>query len=179
MLKQIYDYLIKANLDASLEAKSQALPYDRLLVFLGADYKNRERILEITSQDQQLNQNLADSSAIKDSYYRIQFHIPLAFKVQDLAIGQVSSLLLFLNQMLDFPGLELNELENQVSYRYILLAKDKGIDELLINSLIGIVLLILDLFTETIEYLAQGKSTFNELLEEIIKIADHVKQPNI
>lgn len=174
VLEQIEKFLEKEQFDCSLVNSSEDVPYDRLLVFLGLDYEKREQILEIIAQEQ-LTDPLVKSSP-EESYYRIQFQIPLSFKVEDLALNQVASLILFLNQLVDFPGLELHELNNQVIYRYVWLTKGSGIDSKLIISITGIIMLLLELFTASIERLALGKSTFNELLEEVIKIAKSHKK---
>lgn len=164
VLDLIENFLEKEEFDCTRIPSSLELPYERLLVFIGLDYEKREQILEIVAQEQL---QISD----QEKYYRIQFQLSFPFKVENLALNQVGSLILFLNQLVDFPGLELHELNNQVVYRYVWLAKKSGIDSKLITSIVGIVMLLLELFTPSIERLAQGNTTFNELLEEVIKIA--------
>lgn len=171
MLNRIQKFLEKEQLECSLHPAIDPAFLDRLLVWVGKDFKEREQIIEITSQEQPFHLTTPTS----EHYYRIQFSYLFPFKVEDLAIPQVASLLLFLNQLLDFPGLELNELENQVAYRYVWLTSTKGLDSLLAVSLIGLIALILDLFTQSIERLADGSTTFNELLEEVIHLTQNLK----
>lgn len=177
MLKQIQQYLEKEKFECSRVGVTEQIPFDRLLVFLGLDGKKREQILEITAQEQIFNES-GDKKGHVPVYYRLQFHYLFPFAIQDLALNQVGSLILFLNQMSDFPGLELNELENQISYRYIWLAKDSGVDESLILSIIGIIKLTLELFTNSLERLAQGEVSFNDLLKEVVELGKPAKPPS-
>ncbi|WP_154017855.1 hypothetical protein [Candidatus Protochlamydia phocaeensis] len=147
---------------------------DRLLVFLGFDYKQRERIVEIIAREQQFDQAFKKTAA-PDHYFLIQFQIQLPFEVQELASNQVASLILFLNQLLDWPGFELNELNNRVSYRYVWLIKQTALDEYLITNIIGNLMLCLDMFTETIEHIATSQATFNELLEQILQFSSQIR----
>lgn len=169
MLKQIKALLDQEKYESSIIKGGKDLPfYDRLLVFIGIDSKKRERILEISSQEQILH---PEQKSSPKGYFRIQFQYFFLFAVEDTAMNQVANLLLFLNQQIDFPGLELNEVENKISYRYVWLTKGNGIDHVLILSIVGIIRLLLDLFTDTLERVAEGKTTFNELLEEIVQMA--------
>ncbi len=169
MLNHIQAILEQEKFSCVLYPATEQPSPARLLVFLGNDYKKREQILEITSQEQQLHKNLTEYPSLTP-YHRLQFRILFPFEVKEAALNQVASLILFLNQLLDLPGLELNELNNQVSYRYVWLVKEEGIDAKLVLSLVGTILLIMELFTQMIEYLADGTTTFNELLEEVIKV---------
>lgn len=160
--------LLEESFDCSLAASTATTPMDRLLLSLGLDGKKREQILEIIATQQQAPPELALPSSVTLPY-RLQFRFLLPFEVQSLAMNQVASLLLFLNQMLDLPGFELNELEGQVIYRYIWVTQMENIDRLSLLSIIGSIMLTLALFTETIESVAEGKLSFNELLAQIVE----------
>ncbi|MBA3723227.1 MAG: hypothetical protein H0W88_12615 [Parachlamydiaceae bacterium] len=173
MLKQIQIILDQEKFECSLINATEESPQDHLIIFLGTDGKNREKILEITAQEQILNPEKKPSAR---TYYRIQFKYLFPFQVKDEAFNQVAGLVLFLNQQVDFPGLELNELENMISYRYVWLTKGGSVDSMLVLSIIGIIRLLLELFSESLERLAEGQATFNELLEEIIQMAQGAKK---
>jgi hypothetical protein len=170
MLNQIQDILEQEKMDCSLYPATEELPIARLLVFLGNDNQKREQILEISAQQQPFQLKSEESQAPSDDYYRIQFHFIFPFKAIDMALPQVASLALFLNQSLDFPGLELNELENQISYRYVWLVKQNGVDSKLVMTIIGIILFFSDLLAPLLERVANGSATFNDLLKEIIEL---------
>lgn len=168
MLKTIQQQLEQAHVNCAYYEPTTEIPFDRILVLLGQDNQQREQIVEITAQEQSLN--FENTSPASTPVYRIQFQLLFPFTVEDLATSQMASLLLFINRLLDFPGLELDELDNQIYYRYVWLTKKQKIDVALILSILGIIVLVLQLFTPAIEAIANGTSTFNELLEEIIKL---------
>lgn len=172
MLKQIFSILESNNIEASIvKTTSPDIIHERLMVFLGIDSKNREQILEITTQEQILTPEKTQphTSSQKD-YYRIQFLYKFPFDCKDEALNQAGNLLHFLNQTADFPGLELNELENKISFRYVWLTKTEAIDSFIIVSLIGVIQLIVALFSESIEKVASGEKSYNELLQEVISL---------
>lgn len=174
-LNRFQSYLDSGELDSTVLSGNEDVPHDRLLIYGGQDYQQRERIIEVTTQIQQLGQNLGGSS--QDEYVRVQFQVTLPFKVEELAARDLSSLLLFLNKLIELPGWEFSELEDRIDYRYVLLTKQDGIDENLFNGIIGLILLITQLFTEIIEQVASGKRSFNNLIEEVIKIANKQVAP--
>jgi hypothetical protein len=174
ILKEIQKILEKDEFDCSFFPADENAPLDRLLIFLGLDDRKRERLLEIMAAEQQIPPEFILSPA-RHPPYRIQFRIQLPFKVQDASLNQVASLLLFLDQFIDLPGFELDELNGQVSYRYVWVITSHAIEESLIMSIMGAIMLNLSLFSETIESLADGKMSFNELLSQIVKIADSAR----
>lgn len=168
ILDQLKDILEKESFECALTPATSKIPFKRLLVVLDLDDKKRERLVEIIAYEQKMSPEFAlpQSSALP---YRLQFRIDLPFKVQNLALSQVSSLLLFVNQLLDLPGFELNELEGRVSYRYVWIAQAPSLDPLSVMSIMGTLILNLALFADTIETLANGQITFNDLLAQIIQ----------
>ena len=170
-LERIKKILEKEEFDCTLSQGTEHVPFDRLLVFLGLDGKERERMVEIIAGQQQVSPEfILPKAAILP--YRVQFRVHLPFEVEDIALNQVASLILFLNQFIDLPGFELNELEGKVLYRYVWIMQPSSIDSTLIMSIMGGIMLNIGMFCDTIESLADGKTSFNELLSQIIKIAD-------
>lgn len=174
VLEDLKRLLEKEEFDCVFASATEQFPFDRLVVLLGLDPKERERTLEIVAGQQQVSPEfiLPQSSNLP---YRLQFRVQLPFKVQDIALNQVASLLLFLNQFIDLPGFELNELEGQVLYRYVWIIPPSAIDATLLMSIIGSILLNLGMFSDTIESLADGKMSFNDLLAQVIKMAETSK----
>lgn len=170
VLNAIKSLLENEEYGCTLSPASQQIPVDRLLVFLGLDDKKRERLLEIVASPPLPTQEFAlPSNAVLP--IRIQFGVKLPFKVQDLSLNQASSLLLFLNQMLDMPGFELNELEGTILYRYVWIIHPTAIDGPLLMSILGAIMVNLGLFSDSIESVASGKMSFNDLLEEVVKMS--------
>lgn len=170
ILEKIKEILDEEEFPCSLASVSEKVPVEHLLVFLGLDVKKRERMLEVMI-GQQISPELLLSKT-SSLPYRIQFRVQLPFKVHDIALSQVASLILFINQLIDLPGFELNELEGQVFYRYVWINQPASIDHLLIMSIMGSIMLNISLFSETIESLCDGKMTFNDLLAQITQFTD-------
>lgn len=173
-LKSIQLILEKNAFICSLfPANDQAL-FDRLTIFLGLDLKKRERILDVIAIEQPIppEYTLPDATPLP---FRIQFRTELPFHIEDIALNQVASLLLFINQFIDLPGFELDELNGKVIFRYVWIIYPTLIDATLIMSIIGSIILNLSLFSETIESLADGKTSFNDLLAQIVQLADQAK----
>lgn len=175
ILKTIQAVLDEARFTSSIFPASESSPIEQLVVFAGRDQKEREKIIEINAREQQFDPKISKEQ-LKDHYYRIQFSVKLPFEVDPLALNQTGSLILFLNQQMDWPGFELNELTNQVLYRYNWLIKESAIDSRLLITIFGSILLNLDMFNDTIEQIAMGRSTFNELLESIVKFGQHIQK---
>lgn len=171
MLKEICRELEKQDFECLLIPASPEMPLDRLLVSLGFDSKTRKKMVEILSVQMDIPAEMA-SSGYEDSPYRLQFTTVLPFKIEDMALNQVASLVLFINRFLDLPGFELNELEGKISYRYVWMTERSHCDRLLVLSIIGGIMLNLTLFSDMIESLADGHETFDDLLSKIIKMVN-------
>lgn len=163
IIQQIKTILDEGNYHSSILTEGEN---SKLIVFLGLDPHEKEEILEIRH---------AQLPVISDSppLHRIEFKILLPFKVKDSSLNQVGNLLLFINQLSDLPGFELDQLEGKVFYRYVGLVPI--INQTLIATIIGAVKLSLTLFRSSIESLAIGKLSFNDLLKEIIQISNQNK----
>lgn len=171
LLSTIKKELDKQEFESTLSSPDAMHPLERLVVSLGPDNKNRTRALEICVFQLVIPKEIANQHA-QASPIRVQFKVGLPFKIDDLALNQVASLLLFINPFLELPGFELNELTNVVSYRYIWLLKEHLYDSELLGHIMGAIILTLNLFADMIELLADGKATFNDLLEQIIDIVN-------
>ncbi len=176
VLNQIQALLEKEEYECSFVTASENIPFDRLLVFIGIDDKERERILEIVESQPQVSPEyvLPEGANIP---YRLHFRIQLPFEIQDIALNQVASLLLFLNQYIDLPGFELNEIEGKVLYRYVWIMQSATLDILPLMVILGAIMLNLGLFANTIETLADGQMTFNDLLAQIIQTIETSRSP--
>lgn len=144
---------------------------DDLMVLLGNDKLERERILNISCRPLRFRIPGLNPQQ-QDQYYNIQFSIQLPFTVQDLSATQISSLILFINHSMDWPGFDFDELNNKVFFRYIWLIKDSALDATLLLNIVTAISLNLDLFSETLEQVALGKATFNEILHKITELVE-------
>lgn len=175
ILKKIKEELFKAEYESAIEPSSDEIPWERLLLYLGADEKGRERILEITAQQQELGAEISDRELPEMA--RIQFAIELPFEIKDQTYPDISATLLFLNRMLELPGFELDELQGKVLYRYVLLTSTDPLIKELYLSIIGIVDIFLNLYSELLEKVALGEMSYDELLAQILKAAQDMGAP--
>ncbi|MCE2983190.1 MAG: hypothetical protein LW832_06455 [Parachlamydia sp.] len=171
-LAHIQKILEKAQILCTLLPESDSFLTETLLVSFGLDAKQKEKTLFIQAFPMKLDTAQLKSEPI-DSAYRIQFTCPFHFEALNAAMNQTASLLLFLNQLIDWPGFELNELTNKISYRIVWLVKESALDAQQILTLIGSIVLTTDLFSEAIEKIALGHSTFNDLLSEVEQLTSN------
>lgn len=167
-LFHLQEMLLEEQLDCALIEANEEVPFDCILIYLGLDGKQRERTLQIVAQEQIFTQDIPEKFKGKAGYYRIQFMAKFPFSYEDKVTHDISSTLLFINRLLELPGLELSEFENQISYRYVLLS-NADISKPLLLSIVGNIMLLLDGFGESIEKIATGEATFNNLLEQVIE----------
>jgi len=98
----------------------------------------------------------------------------LQFDVNTKTAFETSSLLHFINHLLELPGFEFDEIENKLNYRYVLLSTRPSEAPYLYISILGIIMMVLDMFEETIEKVATGEMTFNEILKQIINVSNEI-----
>lgn len=146
---------------------SKEFPHDRLLVLITVQQDKPEEMLEIVAYPQQLPAALAK----KETYYLVQFHYQFPLKVPSAHFEQVSSSLHFFNRLLHCPGFELDELKDQMLYRYSWFIKSSGLDSLLLMQVIGSIQLSLSLFGAYIQDIAHGRKTLEDVLEQVIALA--------
>ena len=162
--------------NCSLEQASDSFPLPQLLVDLGQDKQNRPRVLAITFQEQFFQAILESQKLQAESrYVSIQFDMVFPFEMSVQTSREVACVLLFINRLIDLPGFGMSETDNQIYYRYVLLAQEKAIDKPLLLGIVGTIMLAMDLFGELIEHAASGKMTFNQLLEKIIASSESIE----
>lgn len=154
--------------DCSFET-SEALPFGCLLVYLGTDHFDRNRVLEITAQEQELGESLRETP-IEHKFVRVQFEVTLPFDTKDYTANEVASLQALINRMIELPGFEFDEIDSKVFYRYVLLTPKTGIEKDLVVGITGVIMLYLEMFSEMMERVAEGKNTFSEILEQTLEL---------
>lgn len=168
LLKKIAAISQKGELQTAHFSANEEVPYDYLTVFIGNDDQNRPRSLEITTQKQ-----IIDPSK-ESKLFRVQFSSKLPFDIVEESVNQTSNLVAFINRYLELPGFEISEIEDQLFYRYVLLVNEPGLSDELILSIIGTILLVLDLYSHSLESVASGKMSYSELLEQALKATKQI-----
>ena len=135
-LKKYRQVLEEEQLDCSILSESEQVPYERLLVFMGLDEKERERFLEITCLKQAILPDVLNENNKQPEFFRVQYTLPLPFDVKDDAASQVSGFICYLNKMLELHGFEFDEVHLKVSYRYVFVYGEKDFNKQLFISLV-------------------------------------------
>ncbi len=175
LLKPIYQILKTEKFACEIETDKKAPPFGRVLVVLGQDHLDRERILEITTQLQDLGESLKDPPELPQ-YTRIQFEVPLPLDFNDHTAAEIASLIAFLNRLLELPGFEIDEINSGIYYRYVLLTKDHPLEKDLILGLVSIITSMCEMFSNTLEKVSEGKCTFNELVEHLLQNSESLSE---
>ena len=174
-LKTIQTILEKEQLVGSIFPAGEDSPIDRLLIFLSVDSKKRERLLEITMTDP-----LAPPEHLLPQAQslpcRIQFRLQFPFLVQNNGLNQIASMFLFLNHLAEFPGFELDELNGKIFFRYVWLTQSNSLEPHLITTIISAILININLFSDSIESLIDGKTSFNDFLSQIVHLNEEMKK---
>ncbi len=165
-LEKIKNILEKEHFDCSYFSEKEK---NHLLLHLGFDDKKREKVLEIAAYDLPISpeHNSLEQGTLP---LKIQFKTIFPFKIEDSSLNQVASFFLFINQLIEFPGFELDELNGIASFRYVWLTDAGMIEPPLVLSIIGSIMMNLVLFSDNIESLSMGDKTFNDLLEVIARL---------
>lgn len=144
---------------------SERIPIDQLIVELDRDAQDRSRFLVIRAANQELSSQdaLFGINSSPRNYQELQFIVTLPFFVKDEKIFEISRLILLLNKGIELPGFELSEVDHLIYYRYALIVPEDDLDERILLSLIGMIQLLLEAFTEIFEAVATSGLTFREV----------------
>lgn len=167
MLKKIQKLLIENDQPCLFKKGDSTNPNDRLLVALSTPQEGDENILEITEFPQAFQ---GISSKETSDTHLVQFQFTLPIDITPHTFNQVSSALHFFNRLLHCPGFELDELNNQVIYRYCWFIKKAALDPSLLQQVIGNISLCYKMFIPYIKEIALGKYTLEEILEKVLEL---------
>lgn len=171
ILDTIQSIFEKLGYLSTLEPAVSSIEGPQLIVNLPEDSKNRARVLSL----KHLLTISSDSNQEKKPV-RVVFHSLFPFTIDEGAINDVAHLLLFLNPFLDLGAFELNEIEKEISLRYVWIFGDDNIDEASAVSIVGSFLLSLTLYSDLIESVATGQKSLNEVLSAIVETLEEELQ---
>lgn len=164
ILQLVKEDLVREGLDCIVLFDKDILQ-TKLLIYSGEDTEKRTQQIEIKVQAKNGNPSQLKHAGQDCVSFQLDAFFP--FTVDDFSMADVAQFLHFLNLQIEIPGFYLNYLENTIVYRYVLLAEDQHIPQRILLSLIGIAMMLQDMFGQTLERLAKGKTTFVELMQEI------------
>ncbi len=162
-INAIEQALTNEGFDATLLPEGEGRLFPQMLVYLTNDEVGRERCVTITFKEQ-----ILATTDEGGSYYAIDFFTKLPFDVHPLASTDTAQATSFINRTLEFPGFAHDELEQCVTYRHVLLAPEDKLDTRIVASILGIILLLLDTFSATLENVAAAQMPFQQLLEDTV-----------
>jgi hypothetical protein len=142
--------------------KNETTPFQHLIVKLTKDEKDRERALIVKLDENALTTPLdLETSKVTESFVELCAILP--FEVPTESTWHILRILNFINQALVAPCFAFDEISGRIMCRYTFLKPGSTISGPTFISLVGMILLWLDVFSRSIEEIAQGKTT-----EEVI-----------
>lgn len=174
ILNDYAQVLKKHEFDYEICEESKEVPNNHLNFSIGADAAGRQRqlILRIqpypTLTPEEMGTTKNESSNDETA---VQFSFRFPYRVDKECIGELSRLIMYYNRSLDFPGLGFDEPNNFVYYQYTYLQPPTGVPANTFISIIGMIMLYLDMLEDSIERVAKGekidvvlKENFNKYL---------------
>lgn len=156
LLKKIEQILIEESFDCSIEPVSADQEEPLLLVYLGTDKSERERILQMRSRVE----NFADDKHLALVNMILYLPFTLAAEFHYDLINVVT----MINTLIELPGFELDLVEDKLRFRYVHAVSENELTNLVLKSLVGIISLTTDLFADVFEQVNAGKITFQDFL---------------
>ena len=141
--------------------------YPRLVLFVGTDRQNRERIIEISLKEQ-VQFNEKTQKVEEGAVCLLQFLFTFPFSANEVTLLDTVRFVAFLNRNYEMPGLEYDEVSGSIFYRHMMLLNKSKYDAEVFKDTVGIILLFLEMFSDAVEQVATGKKTTNEMLEAVV-----------
>lgn len=170
-LETISDLLKMHGFHTLLLDKSIEIPFERLEVDFGLDYKGRPRNLVIRIDNFLISPE--ESNPVEDFRQTKNqiafFHAFVAFPFQytEHAAGELARLILYFNKNIALPGFGLDEMNKLVFFRYSLPLAGLLAQRNLCIGIIGSFMLLIDSLTPQIEAVAQGATMVDTLRHTI------------
>jgi hypothetical protein len=171
-LNEIKLLLEQKLFNCQILASTETVPIEQLAVKLANDIKDRDQFLVIRAVNQDLSSQdaLLGIASPPRNYQELQFIVTLPFFVIDEKITDISRLLLLLNKGIELPGFELSEVDRLIYYKHAFVVPEDDLDERILLSLVGMIQLLLDAFTDIIEAVATGPLSFQKVVENAQKL---------
>ncbi len=142
-----------------------------LIVHLGKDKEERDRIVKIFVQEQEMGEALLpEENEPKSIILSVLFELEFPFTFDPYHTPQLSSLLHFINDQHKITGFGMDEAHQKIFFRFHTLSTVEGINTKVLLSIIGIMMLYYDIHYMSIEEVANGKITFDEIAQQIIEV---------
>lgn len=164
ILKKVDQWTKLEALEGGFFEPDGRFPYPRLILLAGSSKQETAYFLEITCLSQVLNPESTSN------IYRLSFNIKFPFKVAPGLTSQTASLIALLNKFLDLPGFEMDEANDDLFYRYVLLLSQEGLNKDLILGIIGNIMLTVQMHIDPIRSVASGEVSYDELIAKTLQL---------
>jgi hypothetical protein len=172
MLGHIAGVLEKEGMEVLMQ-EDESL--DWTSVVIGADSQQRSWVLNLSAAEQLLPKEAYDENTIGSGLWRLQLEVQLPFEVEVIYASQLASTIAFVNRMLELPGFELDEAGGRLYFRTIYMLNEQTFDKRILLALIGMIVLILEMFSDLLERVAGGALTYLELMDMIVNLSEEGK----
>ena len=162
-IQAIIDYLSSLGITAEKGETVEGIDQEQLVVPLGVDANGQERAVVIVLQEPELEEGEVEQP---DDIRLIKFIGVMVVQVVPDASNDVARLVSFLNHMVEFPGFIYTETMHSVNFLYGLPVVGQRIQGQQLVSVIGLIGSMIDLYQETIQQIASGKISFEQLLTQ-------------
>jgi hypothetical protein len=161
-LNEIKSILDKEGIYSRVVLFSDGSDLSHIEIPLDEDSLEREQSLIIHYQSQ-----IIDPKA-ESLFCRIQFSVELPFTYHNLAIADTARLILFLNRFSDLPGFEMDEIDQKIIYRHVYLGREEKVDSMYLTSMIGLIMMFIDINSTNIENVASGDKSFESVITNLL-----------
>lgn len=169
-LKNLQKILVNEQYDTKILEITEESLLPCLIVYLGKDKAERDRILKIFVQEQEMGEGLIpEKNESKSIILSVLFELEFPFSFDPYHTPQLSSLLHFINDQHKVTGFGMDEAHQKIFLRFHTVSTVEGISVKVLLSIIGIMMLYYDIHYESIEEVAKGEVTFDEIAQQIIE----------
>ncbi len=162
MLAQIEKILKKAEIDCTLYMTDISDSAPTLHIPLPEALHGKPQILYLTHEEQII------PGSEEPDLHKLAFTVPLDISVEPMSVTDTARFLCLLNRHMDLPGFEMDEIESNIQFRHVWIGSEKSINALFLQSLTGLIMLLLDLYYEPIRSVAAGEQTFEYVITDFL-----------
>lgn len=163
-LGTIKRYMDEIEIEAVLLKRDAAFPLHTLVINVEEDHRGRQRSASLNY----LPINNEDFEFI----HLLQFYTVLLFDYEKRYKDDLQKLLFFINRLTAIGDFNFKD-ETEIDFRYVYTASTQEIiPQAEISETVFLFALMLDMYAEWIEDVGTGKKTYNEVIDELNKIAE-------
>lgn len=176
LLTTIKNAFEQLNLDFVDYKLQENYPFDRLKLVFGQDYKERPIIIHLTAFEQSQLKQLKQMIASEASFDRLQIIYEFPFSLEEKQGDNIANLILFINTLLDIPGFEVDLFHKRIRFRTVQVYGKQELDVQSLLGIIGTIFLYLETYMSTIENVNSSKTTFLEVLQQVLEISEKMSE---